>query len=41
VLAAFDSAFWLVSAPDAWLGEIAGTFTDVREDDPGAPLTAL
>jgi hypothetical protein len=40
VVAAFDSTFWLLSAPDAWLDEIARVFNDVHDEDPNTPLRA-
>jgi len=41
VVAAFDSTFWLVAAPDAWLEHAARTFTDVRWENVGdTPLRA-
>lgn len=41
VVAAWDSTFWLVVAPDSWRDHIARAFYDVHEEDPGStPLRA-
>lgn len=41
VVAAFDSTFWLVSAPDRVLSRVEESFRDVTEEDPGStPLRA-
>jgi len=33
MLAAWDSTFWLVSAPDPWLDHLKHAFHDVHEED--------
>ena len=35
VVAAVDSTFWLVAAPDSWLDRLAGRFDDVHWKRPG------
>jgi hypothetical protein len=33
MLAAWDSTYWLVSAPDAWLGQFRQAFSAVHDED--------
>lgn len=41
VVAAWDSTFWMVSAPERWLEQIGQAFDDVHEEDMAAtPLRA-